>query len=182
MLWLLGDWREVRAMIATQERAVEFEDVAMALVRFENGAMSSIVNSVLSPRQESYLRLDFQQATVEVNALYRYDNEHWRFSLPEGTGSSTATSEVSALEHWRALAGSPNVTSGHEVQLAEILDSMERGEPPPVTGDDARRILEFIASLYKAAMTGQPVLRGEITPADPYYYASNGAPQTLETS
>ena len=58
---------------------------------------------------------------------------------------------------------------------------MERGEPPPVSGAEARRILEFIASLYKAALTGNPVRRGEITPGDPFYYATNGAPQPLET-
>ena len=51
-LWLMGDWAEVRAMIGTLERRVEYEDVAMASVRFENGAMGSIVNSALSPRQE----------------------------------------------------------------------------------------------------------------------------------
>lgn len=175
MLWLMGDWQEVRAMIGTQERNVEFEDVAMALVRFESGAMSSIVNSVLSPRQESYLRLDFQQATVEVSALYRYNNENWRLTLPDNVQNPAA------LEHWHSLSGSPNVISDHDVQLHEILDSMERGEPPPVTGREARRILEFIASLYKAALTGNPVRRGEITPSDPFYYATNGAPQPLET-
>jgi predicted dehydrogenase len=175
MLWLMGDWQEVRAMVGTQERDVEFEDVAMALVRFESGAMSSIVNSVLSPRQESYLRLDFQQATVEVSALYRYDNANWRFTLPDNVQNPDAEA------HWRALSGSPNVTSDHDVQLGEILDSMERSEPPPVSGLEARRILEFIASLYKAAFTGNPVRRGEITPSDPFYYATNGAPQPLET-
>ncbi|NJK89761.1 MAG: gfo/Idh/MocA family oxidoreductase, partial [Myxococcales bacterium] len=58
------------------------EDVALAHIQFENGALGSIINSALSPRQTSHLRLDFQQGTVEVEALYRYDNTHWRFSLP----------------------------------------------------------------------------------------------------
>ena len=63
----------------------------------------------------------------------------------------------------------------HRVQLGEILDSMDRGERPPVSGDEARRILEFAASLYKSANTGKPVQRGEIVPGDPYYTAMNGA-------
>ena len=168
-LWLMGDWAEVRAMIGTLERQVEYEDVAMASVRFENGAMGSIVNSVLSPCQESYLRLDFQQATIQASALYRYDNTNWRFTRLEGAPESGEA-------RWNGMTD--NIRSGHHIQLGEILDSMARDERPPVSGAEARRILEFIASLYKSALLGQPVLRGEITPDDPFYYAMNGAPTT----
>ncbi len=166
-LWLMGEWDEVRAMAATLDRQIEVEDVSMALVRFANGSMASIVNSALSPRQESSIRLDFQKATLEMAALYRYSNEHWKISVPQGAD----TPEV--LAHWEALKD--NFTGSHDIQLGELLDSMERGERPLVSGDEARRILEFAASLYKSAFTGQPVMRGEIGPDDPFYYAMNGA-------
>jgi predicted dehydrogenase len=136
--------------------------------------MGSVVNSVLSPRQESQLRLDFQQATVEVNTLYSYDNADWRFTpLDSGTTESAAA-------RWNALTD--NQRSSHAAQLGEVLDSMARGERPPVSGGEARRILEFIASLYKASFSGQPVRRGEITPDDPFYHAMNGAPNAQEAS
>jgi predicted dehydrogenase len=173
-LWLMGDWQEVQSMIGTLERTVEFEDVALAMVRFESGAMGSIVNSALSPRQESALRLDFQKATVEVNTLYRYNNDVWRVTVPEGALDGTP------VERWQAIEA--NISSGHDVQLGEILDSMARNERPPVSGLEARRILEFIASLYKAALTGKAVRRGEITPDDLFYYAMNGVAQTSTTS
>lgn len=171
-LWLLGDWREIRAMTGRLERAVEFEDCSMALVQFENGAMGSIINSVLSPRQQSYMRLDFHEASVEVSTLYRYSNEHWRFSAPNGNTSAPV------LEHWAALGD--NIPSGHEVQLLEILDCMARGERPLVSGVEARRILEFVASLYKAALVGRPVQRGEITVDDPFYHAMNGVSSPVD--
>jgi predicted dehydrogenase len=117
------------------------------------------------------MRLDFQQATVEVSTLYRYQNEHWRFSLPDGVTDSAAAAG------WKAL--SENVASGHHVQLSEILDAMEQRKRPPVSGLDARRILEFIASLYKSAFTGLPVQQGSITPDDPYYFMMNGSPLPL---
>ena len=50
-LWLLGDWEEVRAMAGTLYHDIEVEDVSMAVVRFANGAMGSVTNSVLSPRR-----------------------------------------------------------------------------------------------------------------------------------
>jgi predicted dehydrogenase len=172
LLWMLGDWREVRAMTGRLERDIEFEDCSMALVQFENGAMGSIINSVLSPRQQSYMRLDFHEASVEVSTLYRYSNEHWRFSAPNGNTSAPV------LEHWAALRD--NTASGHDVQLAEILDCMECGKRPLVSGVEARRILEFVASLYKAASLGRPVQRGEITADDLFYHAMNGMPTTVD--
>ena len=46
-----------------------------------------------------------------------------------------------------------------------------------VTIEARRRTLEFITSLYKSALTGQPVRRGSITSDDPFYHAMNGQPE-----
>ena len=163
-LWLWGEWEEVRAMAGTLDRAIEVEDVSMALVRFASGALGSIVNSALSPRQESYLRLDYQRATAEVKTLYRYTNKDWTFT-PVAGGAELAAA-------WHALA--VDRMGSHGAQLSALLDSMDRGERPLVSGLEARRIVEFIASLYKSAFTGQPVRRGSIGPGDPYYSSMNG--------
>jgi predicted dehydrogenase len=165
-LWLLGDWAEVQAVMGTLDREIEVEDVSLAQVRFESGALASFVNSALSPNQQSHLRLDFQRATVEVAALYRYRNSNWQLTLPDGAADRTP------LELWQALGH--DTPSSHAAQLALVLDSLERNERPPVSGADARRILEFLASLYKSALTGQTVRRGSITPDDPFYRAMNG--------
>ena len=170
-LWLMGDWREVRAMTGTLDRNIEVEDVSMAMVRFGNGSLGSIVNSALSPQQETYLRLDFQKATLEMSGLYRYTNDNWAIHLPAGV------EDAQTLEHWHSLKD--NIISNHEIQLAEILDCMATNTRPPVSGDEARRILEFAASLYKSAATGQPVMQGSITPDDPYYYSMNGAAEKM---
>jgi predicted dehydrogenase len=167
MLWLVGDWQEVTAMIGTLDRQIEVEDVSMALVRFKDGSMGSVTNSVLSPRQESHLRLDFQRATVEVTALYRYTNANWRYSIPDGS------SDQDALAGWQAIPA--DAPGSHGAQLAQILDSMDQGVRPPVSGPEGRRILEFIACLYKSAFTGQPVARGSVGPEDGFYYVMNGA-------
>jgi predicted dehydrogenase len=165
-LWLLGDWAEVHAITGTLDHDIEVEDVALTLVRFENGMMGSVSSSSVSPRQETYLRLDFQQATIECSALYRYGNQNWRFSLPDGVENEAARAAWDALQE-----DSP---ASHTRQLLELLDSMAANERPLVSGAEARRILEFSASLYKSAITGQPVRRGAIRPDDPFYQAMNG--------
>jgi predicted dehydrogenase len=167
-LWLMGEWDEVRAMAGTLDRDIEVEDVSMAVVRFENGAMGSVVNSVLSPRQRTYIRFDFQKATAEVDSLYGYSNADWRYSLPDGS------EDADSLARWQKI---PDETlSMHTGQVADLLECMEENRRPATSGSEARRALEFITGLYKSAMTGEPVRRGTITEEDPFYQRLNGAP------
>lgn len=173
-LWLMGDWQEVRAIIGTLDHNIEVEDVSMAVVRFANGSMGTLTNSSVSPRQESYLRLDFQKATLECTTLYRYANEHWKISLPPNT------SDDEALGKWSAMEG--DFSGLHDIQLGEVLDSMDKHQAPPVSGLEARRILEFAASLYKSAQSGLPVHKGEITADDPFYYSMNGSTEMIKNS
>ncbi|MER6172570.1 Gfo/Idh/MocA family oxidoreductase [Streptosporangium sp. NPDC001681] len=155
MLSILGDWSEIRAMTGTLDRRIETEDVSMAAVRFASGAMASVVNSVLSRRQESYLRFDYTEATVELRHLYGYRNADWR----------------STSARWNPPADLP---SSHEAQLAELLDAYERGERPPMSGPEGRRSLELITGLYASAFTGRPVLRTDLTRDHPFYHRLDG--------
>ena len=155
MLSVLGDWSEIRAMTGTLDRRIETEDVSMAAVRFASGAMASVVNSVLSPREESYLRFDYAEATVELRHLYGYRNADW---------SSTSA-------RWNPPADLP---SSHEAQLAELLDAYERGERPPMSGPEGRQSLELISGLYASAFTGLPVLRTDLVPDHPFYHRLDG--------
>jgi len=166
-LWLLGDWVEVNAIVGTIDRNIEVEDVSMAHVRFANGALGSIVNSVLSPREVSYVRFDFQRATVELEHLYSHSNKHWRFSIPDGSGLDAD------LLRWQAIEG--DAPGSHTTQLTHLLDSLERGEAPLTSGPQARATIEFLTSLYKSALTRQPVQRGSIGEGDPFYYHVYGA-------
>ena len=167
-LWLLGDWREVRAMVGTLDRDIEVEDVSMATVLLENGAMGSVVNSVLSPRQRTHLRFDFQEATVEVDSLYGYSNADWRYSIPDGA------SHADSLARWQKIP--EDALSMHAGQVADLLDCIEEDRRPSTSGAGTRRTLVLITGLYKAAMSGEPVLRGSIKKGDPFYHRLNGAP------
>ncbi|KOG10664.1 MULTISPECIES: Gfo/Idh/MocA family protein [Streptomyces] len=155
MLAVLGEWAEVRAMAGRLERDVETEDVSTALVRFENGAVATVVNSVLSPREESYLRFDLTEATVELRHLYGYSNADWTFTA--------RTPDVK----WDPPG---DVPSSHTAQLADFLDAYEAGIRP----DLGRHTMELVTALYKAAITGLPVRRGEIDTDDPFYRSLNG--------
>ena len=168
LLHLLGDWTEIRAVAATLDRDIEVEDVSVAIVTFANGAVASIVNSALSPRQETYIRLDYQKATVELTHLYSYTRDNWRFTL-----SPSAQEEGNSLSQaWQSFP--PDVGSTHAAQLAAFVSDMDAGRRPLTSGDDARRTLELITALYKSAFTGEIVRRGSILPSDPFYTSLHG--------
>ncbi|MBE1514761.1 Gfo/Idh/MocA family protein [Nesterenkonia halotolerans] len=175
LLEILGDWTEVTARADVQDRDLETEDVSMAMVKFSSGALASVVNSVVSPRETSYLRFDFQDATVEVEHVYGYDNTSWRWTPAPHLASESAEPSESWLPE-------ENVPSSHIQQLDELLDAMEKNSRPRASGDDGRRVLEFIAALYESAETGRTVRRSDLKQSGPYYTGMHDPSHTYSLS
>ncbi|WP_144122757.1 Gfo/Idh/MocA family protein [Catellatospora sichuanensis] len=169
MLAVLGPWSEVVAIAARQARPTATEDLSCALVTFENGTIATVANSLVSPRQTSYLRFDFTQATAELTHLYGYRDADWAVTGAPGHEERVGTLWTSRLT---------GVDSGHAAQFRHVLDALEASVPPPVTPADARSTMELVAAVYASAFTGRRVRRGEIGPGSPFYerMAGTGAP------
>ncbi|MEV0172187.1 Gfo/Idh/MocA family oxidoreductase [Streptomyces sp. NPDC050803] len=165
LLHLLGEWDEIRAMAGRLVHDTESEDVSTALVRFANGALATVVNSVLSPDEVSRIRIDCADATVELTHLYGHRNTDWVYTPAPHVAAARAAS-------WGIPA--TDVPSSHTAQLGALLDAYDAGVRPPGSGPEARATLEFAAALYKSAFTGLPVRSGEIRPGDPFYAAMHG--------
>ncbi|MEU7786843.1 Gfo/Idh/MocA family oxidoreductase [Amycolatopsis sp. NPDC049159] len=165
LLHLLGDWAEVRAMTARLVHDVETEDVSTALVRFESGALATVVNSVLSPDEVSRIRVDCENATVELTHLYGHSGKDWRYTPAPHVAEK-------ATKRWTP---SEDVASSHAAAFAPVLAAYRAGRRPPCSGADGRRVLEFVAALYKSAATGAGVRRGEIVAGDAFHRSMAGA-------
>ena len=165
LLDILGEWTEVSALARTQARATATEDLSLAHVTFRNGAVASVVNSVLSPREESYLRFDFERATVEVTHLYGYGDDDWRITPAPGC-------DEQVLGAWkRAEHGT---ASGHAAQFAAVLTALAAGRWPPVGPAAARCTMALVAGIYASAFTGASVTPGRLLPGTPFYGQMNG--------
>ncbi|MFC8790615.1 Gfo/Idh/MocA family protein [Streptomyces cinereoruber] len=165
MLSILGPWSLITALADRRARPTDTEDVSVAAVRFDSGALATVVNSLLSPRETSRLRFDFEYASVELEHLYGYREEHWRFTPAPGH------EELAAL--W-AASEEQDVTSGHMLQIETVFDAWESGREPGVSLLDARRTLEFAAATYASAFRGVPVAAGELTDDDPFTHSMDG--------
>lgn len=165
MLSILGPWREVVAVATRRARPVETEDLSHAIVTLESGMVVSVVNSLLSPRETSYLRFDFEHATVELEHLYGYGDDSWTFTA--------SPSAPDALEgDWAASA--TGAGSGHGAQYARIVAALAQGDPPPVDSGSARDTLELLAAIYASSAERRPVERGGLGADSPFHGSMRG--------
>lgn len=174
LLDALGDWTEVSAITRTQARRTQTEDVSMAHVTFASGAVASVVNSLVSPRQESYLRYDFERATVEVTHLYGYRDADWRVTPAPGQDDVLAAWQGSGSGAGSGSRMAADGRSGHGAQFAEVLSCLRDGTPPPVVPADSRRTLALVAAIYASGATGRPVSPADLIPGNPFYDSMGG--------
>ncbi|GAA1677055.1 Gfo/Idh/MocA family oxidoreductase [Kribbella yunnanensis] len=192
LLHLLGPWKSLTATAVRLDRPVEFEDVSMASVIFESGAVATVINSLLSPRELSRIRIDTTGGSLEVNHLYGYSDADWTFhpvpdaaraatlGLDPGVRRTGSSSDVSSgADPWVASAGD-DVPSNHEAQLGRLVDDLLAGRTHETTLASTRPTMEFVTALYASALTGTAMRRADLTPDHPFYRALHGdVPQAV---
>ncbi|TCC22861.1 Gfo/Idh/MocA family protein [Kribbella speibonae] len=192
LLHLLGPWRTINATAVRLGRPVEFEDVSMASVIFESDAVGTVINSLLSPRELSRIRIDTAGGTLEVNHVYGYSDGDWTFHpAPDATKAATlgldpgvrktAVESSVADDPWTASAGE-DVPSNHEAQISRLIDDLQAGRRHETTLAGTRPTMEFVTALYASAITGRPVDRTDLTPDHPFYQALHGNTPKTELS
>lgn len=169
LLWLMGgDWRSVTGVADTLARPIEVEDASAAVVRFDSGAIATLLSTVLSSRQETRLQVIAEHATVDLDTLYLPQRDEWSVRTVDGDGATVVAEDWPEPEP-------PLEVNAHRSQLRSILDARRSGRAPEVTAAEARATLEFLTALYKSSAVGMPVGRGDIGPGDPFYEALDAA-------
>lgn len=163
LLHLWGPWAEVTAFAGKLARKTDTEDASAAVVRFESGALATVINSVISPRQTSYLRLDYENATVELEHLYGYSDRNWTVTAAPGR------EDVVGL--WNQGGDLP---SGHGAQYQALIRSIQDGGHPPVSIADAYSTLELAAAIYASSVNGTTIARGQINESSPFFTRMDG--------
>ena len=163
LLHLWGPWSEVTAFAGKLARKTDTEDASAAVVRFESGAIATIINSVISPRETSYLRLDYENATVELDHLYGYSDHNWTVTPAPG--------QDAVVGLWAQGGDQP---SGHAAQYAAMISSLHSGEAAPVSITDAYATMELAAAIYASSVSGTTIARGQIDEASPFFTRMDG--------
>lgn len=187
LLHLMGDWDTIDAKASRIARPIEFEDVSMAIVTFANGALGSVVTSLLSPRETSRIRIDTTGGTLEVEHLYGYSDSDWSwFPAPEEVaaasngrdpGMATTThgnSDIGdAANPWAVSAGT-DVQSNHAAQIHHLIDDLVAGRPHETTLSSTRPTMEFVTALYASSLERASIRRSDLTPDRGFYHRLDG--------
>jgi predicted dehydrogenase len=156
--WLLGGIREVWAFTATlAHERIEVEDVAVAAVRFANGALGAIEGTTGSwPGTKIRIEIGGMNGSV---VLEDETILSWRFQ-DEGPADEEIRKKYGPRENLSGGgAGDPRAISfeGHRLQFEDFVRAIRTGTRPYCGGEDARAAVAIITSIYRAAREGRPV-------------------------
>ena len=147
--WCMGPPTEVTAVYSTQAHRIEVEDTALAIVRFASGAVGTILSSTAAfPGFPQRLEITGTEGTVIVE-----DGRIVRRALAtDADPASAAASAASAAADPAALD-----VASHAAQLADLLNAVDTGREPAVSGADGRAALQVVLAVYESSRTGRPV-------------------------
>jgi predicted dehydrogenase len=153
LLSLLGPVRRVFARCATAAHRIEVEDIALALLEFENGALGTMqASTAVFPGLPERLEITGTEGTVVLEM-----GEVRAWELKDEKGETPPFGRKLRWGASPAPSGAPERCAAHRAQLADILDALETGRRPPVDGADARRSLELVLAIYESARLGREV-------------------------
>ncbi len=169
LVWLMGgDWSGVSAIVDTLDRPIEVEDASAAVLRFESGAIATLLSTVLSSAQETRLQVTTERATIDLDTLYLPQRDEWSLRQVDADGATQIVADWPEPEP-------PLEVNAHRAQIRSVLSAWREGRAPEVTAAEARKTLELLTALYKSSATRVEVARGEISSGDPFYEALDAA-------
>lgn len=150
--WMMGD-RAVEVYGAVCRRChdyIEAEDVGMAVVRFQSGAIATVEGTVnvFPENLEETLYLFGENGTVKLGGASTNNIDIWEFADEN--------------RYDKCLQGFQEETSniygnGHARLFADMIDAIEKDRKPYVDAVDGRNALELVLAIYKSQKTGKPV-------------------------
>jgi len=149
IFYILGPAKTVSAFTRTRVSPIDVEDCVAIAVELEDGSLGTISVTLGSITQISRHRFTFRCLTAESNTEpYSNSREPWSIS-PVDKASEAAMTE--GLNDFKPKF------EGYEGQFSRFFTALQDGGELPVTIDDARRSLEFIAAVYHSNESGERV-------------------------
>ena len=156
MVSILGVPVEVFAYTAclAHER-IEVEDAAVAVVKFDSGALGIIhATTAAYPGLDASLRIFGSKGSAVIaddELIYLHENsgEAPEIAMPDGTDLNQVGDEYRLTESRMGPA--------HRAQLADFVRAITGGSPVRVGTAPARTALSVILAMYQSAATGRPV-------------------------
>lgn len=157
LTWIMGPVTEVSAFTSTlAHERIEVEDVAVANLRFANGALGVIEATTASfPGALKRIEISGSQGSA---VLEEEDIQAWDFAQPT-VADEQLRKELAGKTETGGGASDPTAIGhhGHTCLFNDFVEAIEQDRPPAVCGREARRSVEIICAIYESAKQNRPV-------------------------
>lgn len=157
LLWFFGPVKTVTAQTAlVGHTGIEVEDLACAMLTFENGAMGVVEGSTaIWPGHPARVEVHGTEGSA---VLEDGELKSWSFKTeaPEDAAvlsgmkgavlGSGASDPISSLKH-----------EGHRRQIEDFIHALRDNREPAIDGREGRRSVELIEAIYRSAESGKTV-------------------------
>lgn len=160
--WMMGLPNKVTAVLsnAAHDNA-EVEDISIAALQYDKGAVAQITSSVIHHGEEQ--QLIFQGEKARVSAPWKV---YASLSKPNGFPEENKELEKELQDYYDSLPHLKHIA--HEGQIDNVMTAIETNGKPFIDGASGRRTIELITAIYKAGFTHQTVDL-PLKKDDPYY-------------
>lgn len=153
LLWLMGPVKSVSAMTALRaHERIEVEDAATAILEFESGALGTI-EATTAAYPGTLKRIEIAgslgSATLEEEAI-----KQWSFSKAIKSDTKILEQMTSNVTGGGAADPAAIGHKAHRDLFANFLQGIKKGSPCSIDGQEGRKSVELITSIYKAAKRG----------------------------
>ena len=155
--WLMGEVTEISALTDTlAHERIEVEDVAVATLRFANGALGVI--EATTAAYPGYLKRVEIHGSEGSASIEEEDIKTWDFAKPKAADKKIHA-EMAERKSGGGGASDPSAIGhhGHALQFADFIKAIKNDGTPAVDGHEGRKAVEIILAIYKSSITGKPV-------------------------
>lgn len=159
MRHLCGEVVSVHAHAAPSVRGFENEDVAAALLTFENGAIGtlSVSDSIVAPWSWEMTSNEYSEYPMTSQSAYRIGGSHGSLSIPD----------MKIWSHGEERDWLTSITAGFISrdsadplvnQLNNFANVIAQKENPVVSGREGLKSLAVVAAIQESVNTGQTII------------------------
>lgn len=165
--WFMGPIAEISGAWANFNHPfIEVEDTAVALIRFQNGGLGSIVTS-LAQKPGIYTKVHIHGSNgasvgVQTDTGATFVAGMSGIAEPPFNDIWTIPGEEHLLPQMQAddrdrIRKLDATGHYHTLQIQNFLQAIQHDRPPLVTGEEGRIVVEMFTAIYRSQRDGKPV-------------------------
>ena len=150
--WFMGPVDTIAANVATVTHSIEVEDLAVASIKFKNGALGTVEASVSTvPNMPERLEISGTRGTVAIEGtkLARWDVDGERLEQAQDNESCDTR-----------FQGKTYYGDSHPRQIEDFVQAVIDDRLPYIDGVKGRDAVEVVLGIYESARNGKQVKIG----------------------